>query len=87
MNKLKFYATYNGKCYVKSYGRKFYKKGVELINIENCNGKIIIEKVNMAITKALEKCLDLANGTKIEFEAVLIEDKISYISNVRVLTI
>lgn len=84
MNKSKFYAIYNGQCYVKGYGRKFYKKGVELINIEDCNGKIVIEKVRNHLTKALEKCLDFVSGTKIEFDAVLTDNAISYISNVKI---
>lgn len=85
MNKSKFYATYNRECYVKGYGRKFYKKGIELIDVTDCNGEMIVEKMNVVLTKALEKCLDLESKTKIEFEAVLTENKISYISNVRVL--
>ena len=44
MNKSKFYATYNGECYVEGYGRKLYKKGIELINVTDCNGEIIIKK-------------------------------------------
>ena len=87
MNKSKFYATYNGQCYIKGYGKKFYKRGIELVDVEDCNGKIVIDKVNMTMTKELEKCLNLANGTKIKFDAVLTEDKISYISNVRILAI
>ena len=83
MDKSKFYATYNGQSYANGYGRKFYKKGVKLINVEDCKGKVVIEKVNITMTKALEKCLDLTKGTKIEFKAVLIEDKIYYISNIR----
>lgn len=84
MNKPKFYAVYNGQCYIKGHGRKFYKKGVELINIEDCNGKIVIEKVRKNLTKALEKCLNFVSGTKIEFNAVLIDNEILYISNVKI---
>ena len=83
MNKSKFYAIYNGECYIEGYGRKLYKKGIELINVTDCNGKIIIEKTRKNLTKALEKCLTLERGTKIEFEAVLTENEISHISNVK----
>lgn len=83
MNKSKFYATYNGQCYVKGCGRKFYKRGIELIDITDCSGKIIIERTRKDLTKALEKCLELKSGTKIEFEAMLVENEISYISSVR----
>ena len=84
MNKSKFYATYNGQCYIKGYGRKFYKRGIELINIEDCNGKIVIEKARNNLTKALEKCLGFVSGAKIEFDVILTNNKISYISNVKV---
>lgn len=83
MDKAKFYAVYNGQCYIKGYGRKLYKKGVNLINVTDYNGKIIAEKINVALTKALEKCSDLTSGTQIEFEANLMDGKISYISNVK----
>ena len=36
MDKIKLYATYNGQCYLKGYRGKFYRKGVELIDIEDC---------------------------------------------------
>lgn len=84
MDKIKLYATYNGQCYLKGYRGKFYRKGVELIDIEDCNGNIVVEKTRKNLTKALEKCLDLVSGTKIEFEAVLNDNDISYISNVKV---
>ncbi len=83
MNNSKFYATYNGECYVEGCGRKLYKKGIELINVTDCNGEIVIEKTRKNLTKALEECLTLESGTKIEFEAVLTENEISYISNVK----
>ena len=82
MNKEKFCAIYNGECYIKGYGRKFYKKGIELINIENCDGKIVVEKARMNMTETFKKCSDIANGTRIRFDAVLTDNKISYISNV-----
>lgn len=84
MNKIKLYATYNGQCYVKGYGRMLYKKGVELINIEECNGNVIVEKTRKPMTKALEKCLNFVCGTKIEFDAILDDNNVSYISNVKV---
>ena len=84
MNKIKLYATYNGQCYVNGYGKRLYKKGVELINVKDCNGKVVVEKARKAMTKALEKCLDIASGTKIEFDAVLTDNEISYISNVKI---
>jgi len=83
MNKIKLYATYNRQCYVKGYGRMFYKKGVELVNIKDYNGNVVIEKINKALTKALEKCLGFVDGTKIEFDAVIDGNDISYISNVK----
>ena len=83
MNKLKFYAIYNGQCYIKGYGRKIYKKGIELIDVKDCNGEIVTEKLNMALNKALEKCLDFAAGTEIKFDAILNNNKLSYISNVK----
>ena len=83
MDKLKCYAIYNGQCYVNGYGRKFYKKGVELINVADCNGKDVVKKAKMTMTKALKKCLDFASGTKIEFDAVLTDNNVSYISNVK----
>ena len=83
MNKSKFYAIYNRQCYVKGYGRKLYKKGIELIDITDCNGVVIAEKTNIPLTKALEKCLEFASGTKIVFDAVLTDNKIFYISSVK----
>lgn len=83
MNKIKLYATYNGQCYVKGYGRMFYKKGVELVNIEDCNGNVVIKKVRKNLIKALEKCLVFVDGTKIEFDAVIDGNDIFYISNVK----
>ena len=82
MNKTKFYATYNGQCYIKGYGRKLYKKGVNLINIKDCTGNVVVENTNKTLTKALEKCLVLSAGTKVEFDGVLKDNNISYISNV-----
>ena len=84
MNKIKMYATYNGQCYVNGYGRKLYKRGVELINIKECNGNVVVEKERKTITKALEKCLGFASGSKIEFDAVLDGNNIRYISNVKI---
>lgn len=83
MNKIKLYATYNGQCYVKGYGRMFYKKGVELVNIKDYNGNVVIEKIKKNLTKALEECLSFVDGTKIEFDAVIDGNDISYISNVK----
>lgn len=83
MTKEKFYAIYDGQCYVAGYGRKLYKRGISLLNITDCNGKVVIKRTGKALTKALEKCLDLTSGTKIEFDAVWSKCDISYISNVR----
>lgn len=83
-NKEKFYATYDGQCYVAGYGRKLYKRGISLVNVTDCNGNIVIKRIGKALTKALEKCLDMTSGTKIEFDAVLVRGSdISYISNVK----
>ena len=80
----KFYAVYNGQCYVKGYGRKFYKKGVSFIYVTDCDGKIITEKLNVALTKTLEKCLSYADGTKIKFDAMITNNNIHNISNIKI---
>ena len=61
----------------------FYKKGVELVNIKDCNENVVIEKIKKNLTKALEECLSFVAGTKIEFDAVIDGNDISYISNVK----
>ena len=35
MKKSNFTATYKGQCYIKGYGKRLYKKGVELTNIKD----------------------------------------------------
>ena len=50
-------------------------------------GREYLIDIYNTLTKALEKCLDLTSGTKIEFDAVWNKCDISYISNVRELTL
>ena len=57
IHKEKFYAIYDGQCYVAGYGRKLYKRGISLLNITDCDGKVVIKRTGKALTRALEKCL------------------------------
>jgi hypothetical protein len=85
MVKQRFTATFGGGCYIKAYGRKFYKKGVLLCNIEQ-NGNILCEKLSVQKGKAFD-CLNelVDSGKVIAFDAVLNQDNtVSYISNVSV---
>lgn len=43
----------------------------------------MIEKIKKNLTTALEECLGFVDGTKIEFDAVIDGNDISYISNVK----
>lgn len=85
MNKLTFRAVYKGECYIKGYGRKFYKKGIRLIYIKDSNGNLIAKQIKTNLSKAFMNCKELVCGNEIEFEAILTEDnRLLYVSNMKV---
>lgn len=83
MDKSTFYATYQRECYIKGYGRKFYRKGVKLNDIKDSKGNIIAEQMTVALSKAFSNA-DLNSGDRIEFKAVLTDNNwLMYISNIK----
>lgn len=86
MDKLNFSSVYQGECYIKGYGRKFYKKGVRLTDIKDNQGCLIAKQIDTNLSKAFASCKELERGNRIEFKAILTEDnKLLYISNVEII--
>ena len=80
MDKQIYKAAYKGKAYKRAYGKKFYKEGIQLKNIKDKNGNIIIDKQVVNMSKAFN---GLTENQNISFKAVLTEDnRLLYISNV-----
>ena len=85
MKKQKFTAIFSGVCYLKAYGRKHYKHGISLRNVES-NNCVIAEKMSVSKSKAFDVLDAVADsGKPITFDAVLNDDNtVNYISNVQV---
>ena len=84
MKKMHFTATYCGSCYIKAYGRKFYKQGVLLQNIA-LNDKLIVDKMTVSKGKAFDLVNENYIGNTISFDAVLnSNNELKYISNVQI---
>lgn len=83
MEKQRFTATFSGHCYIKSYGRKFYKKGYSLTDIRDEQGNQIPDQ-KISLIKAFDIIKDKTISHKVEFMAKFDGDKILYISDVKI---
>ena len=88
MNIQIFFAYYTGQCYTRAYGRKLYKKGIELGKVCDEQGNVVAEKMIVPKTKILS-IFDNVNvprdTKKISFDAVLNKNRLLYVSNVKIL--
>lgn len=80
----KFTATFNKKCYIQGFGRKFYKKGVELINITDEKGNVVTKMQKFALLSFF-KNNDISQGQKISFYAENQNGKISNIKSIQII--
>ena len=86
MDKMNFSAVYQGECYIKGYGRKFYKKGIRLADIKDNQKCLIAKQIDTNLSKAFTNYKELEYGNQIKFKAILTEDnKLLYISNVEII--
>lgn len=80
----KYTAKYNGQCYIKAHGRKFYKKGIELSDIRDENNNLVSNFQKFALLSFF-KNNDIPYGQKLSFTALKTEDKIISPRNFRII--
>lgn len=80
----KYTAIYKGQCYINGYGRKLYKKGIELTNIRDEHNVLITNSQKFALLSFF-KNNEISVGQKISFTAIKNGDKIISPRNFQIL--
>lgn len=83
--KTTFNALYEGTVYVNGYGRNLYCKAVKISDVKNEKEKIIFDTLTVSLSKAFLNIADkLYVGAKISFKAIKENNKLLYISDVKI---
>lgn len=85
MMKEYFTGTYQGFGYRQGYGRKLYSRCVILSDVVDSNGVLVFGRVKVSCYKALTRVGDIPCGTRIGFWAQLVDGRLLYLSDVKVL--